>query len=96
MPASAGLRSGVWFAAVLLLGPADGSEVTWTCEALNRLDESGWMVEREVVLAESPIGEPVILASNELPVLQFTQSVELARALPQLVEELLGLPTPAA
>jgi hypothetical protein len=95
LPAAAGQRSGLWIAAAVVLQPGDATEISWTCLATNSLDGSGWTVEREVVLSESP-GEPLTLASAELPLVQFARSVDLAQALPRLIDETLRLPAPVA
>jgi len=85
---------GLWIAAALVLRRGDGREVEWTLSASNALDGSGWRVEREVLLNESPVGEPVVLASTELPVAEFATSSALSGALPTLTAELLDLSAP--
>jgi len=82
---------GLWISGALVLRRADGYEVEWTLHAENALDGSGWNVEREVLLNESGIGEPVTLGSKELPAVDFMNTADLSARLPSLVEELLAL-----
>lgn len=85
---------GLWIAAALVVNCENGREVERTLSARNGLDREGWTVEREVLLNESPVGEPVVIASQELPVMRFTSTADLAAALPDLLGEVLDAATP--
>jgi hypothetical protein len=85
---------GLWVAAALVLRRSDGRELERTLSARHALEGRGWTVEREVLLNESPIGEPEVRASQGLPAVQFATTAELAIELPRLIDELLDAPTP--
>jgi len=74
----------------------EGGEAEWTSIANNRLDGSGWKIERVVMLQTHYGGELHVLASHELPEVTCPDSLSLARRLPGLVDELLALPIPDA
>ena len=88
-PDAPGARFGLWMTAAVVERRGDGREVEGYCDARNPLDGSGWQLEREVVLNESPVGEPVMLGSIELTTLTFADTDQLARVFPDLIEELL-------
>jgi hypothetical protein len=93
-PHPPGARFGVWIAVALILAHADGPVTEWTCTAWHPPDDTGWKLERGVSLNESPYGEPVVLASTELPTVRLHDTKALAEAFPKLVGELLETPPP--
>jgi hypothetical protein len=85
---------GTTVSAFLALEQDNGSEVEWSCSVFKRVNGSDWVVERDVDLNESPVGESVTLAAHALPTAAFSDTLSLARALPNLIEELLRTAVP--
>ena len=93
-PHPPGARFGVWIAVALMEAREDGHEVEWSCMAWRPSAQGEWLIDRDVFLNESPIGESVVLGSTELPTLSLPGTGALAKALPRLVDELLETPAP--
>lgn len=65
---------GLWIAAAQMRPADEGRQVERTLSATNALDGRGWWVEREILVNESPIGEPDYVASRELPGVRFRRA----------------------
>ena len=73
----------------------DNSQAEWFGWAINRLNGSGWTVEREVSL-DVPDGRPEVnrVASTELDEVTISDSLTFVHMLPSLIDELTALPVP--